>query len=73
MRWSRWGVSVADPVIPVSPQAARPDATATRRPRPLLQSLIAQVELGHKPATQALVTSAARALRVDLGRLTGQQ
>jgi transcriptional regulator with XRE-family HTH domain len=39
---------------------------------PCSKSLIAQVESGHKPATQALVAGAARALRVPLGRLTGQ-
>lgn len=39
---------------------------------PCSKSLIAQVERGHKPATQALVTAAARALRVPLGQLTGQ-
>lgn len=39
---------------------------------PCSKSLIAQVERGHKPATQALVTAVARVLRVELGRLTGQ-
>ncbi|GAA3925154.1 helix-turn-helix transcriptional regulator [Actinomadura viridis] len=39
---------------------------------PCSKSLIAQVERGHKPASQALVAGAARALRVDVGTLTGQ-
>jgi transcriptional regulator with XRE-family HTH domain len=39
---------------------------------PCSKSLIAQVESGHKPATQALVAGVARALRVDVGELTGQ-
>jgi len=39
---------------------------------PCSKSLIAQVESGHKPATQALIAGVARALRVDAGELTGQ-
>lgn len=39
---------------------------------PCSKSLIAQVEAGHKPASQALVAGAARALRVGIGELTGQ-
>jgi transcriptional regulator with XRE-family HTH domain len=39
---------------------------------PCSKSLIAQVERGHKPASQALVAGAARALRVGVGELTGQ-
>ncbi|MBO2448498.1 helix-turn-helix transcriptional regulator [Actinomadura barringtoniae] len=39
---------------------------------PCSKSLIAQVERGHKPATQALVAGVARALRVGVGELTGQ-
>ncbi|WP_440069138.1 helix-turn-helix domain-containing protein [Streptosporangium sp. OZ121] len=39
---------------------------------PCSKSLIAQVERGHKPATQALVTAVARTLRIGLGELTGQ-
>ncbi|WP_344972810.1 helix-turn-helix transcriptional regulator [Streptosporangium fragile] len=39
---------------------------------PCSKSLIAQVERGHKPATQALVTAVARTLRINLGELTGQ-
>ncbi|SDG28369.1 Helix-turn-helix [Sinosporangium album] len=39
---------------------------------PCSKSLIAQVERGHKPATQALVAAVARTLGVGLGRLTGQ-
>ncbi|GHH70519.1 hypothetical protein GCM10017673_22530 [Streptosporangium violaceochromogenes] len=39
---------------------------------PCSKSLIAQVERGHKPATQALVTAVARTLRLGLGELTGQ-
>ncbi len=39
---------------------------------PCSKSLIAQVESGHKPASQALIAGAARALRVGLDELTGQ-
>ncbi|GAA0830878.1 hypothetical protein GCM10009525_31330 [Streptosporangium amethystogenes subsp. fukuiense] len=39
---------------------------------PCSKSLIAQVERGHKPATQALITAVARTLRIELGELTGQ-
>lgn len=39
---------------------------------PCSKSLIAQVEAGHKPATQALVAGVARTLAVDLNKLTGQ-
>ncbi|GAA2640807.1 helix-turn-helix transcriptional regulator [Actinomadura fulvescens] len=39
---------------------------------PCSKSLIAQVEAGHKPASQALVAGVARALRVGIGKLTGQ-
>jgi transcriptional regulator with XRE-family HTH domain len=39
---------------------------------PCSKSLIAQVESGHKPASQALVAGTARALRVSIGDLTGQ-
>ncbi|WP_030906901.1 helix-turn-helix domain-containing protein [Streptosporangium amethystogenes] len=39
---------------------------------PCSKSLIAQVEQGHKPATQALITAVARTLRIELGELTGQ-
>jgi transcriptional regulator with XRE-family HTH domain len=39
---------------------------------PCSKSLIAQVESGHKPATQALVAGVARALGVEIGVLTGQ-
>ncbi|MFC4052113.1 helix-turn-helix domain-containing protein [Actinomadura syzygii] len=39
---------------------------------PCSKSLIAQVERGHKPASQALIAGAARALRVEVGELTGQ-
>ncbi|TYB58348.1 helix-turn-helix transcriptional regulator [Nonomuraea sp. PA05] len=39
---------------------------------PCSKSLVSQVEAGHKPATQALITAAARALRVEVGHLTGQ-
>ncbi|MFC4912808.1 helix-turn-helix domain-containing protein [Actinomadura gamaensis] len=39
---------------------------------PCSKSLIAQVERGHKPASQALVSGVARALRVGVGDLTGQ-
>jgi transcriptional regulator with XRE-family HTH domain len=39
---------------------------------PCSKSLIAQVEAGHKPASQALVTGVARTLRVGVGELTGQ-
>lgn len=39
---------------------------------PCSKSLIAQVESGHKPASQALVTGVARSLRVGIGELTGQ-
>lgn len=39
---------------------------------PCSKSLIAQVERGHKPATQAFVTAVARTLRIELGKLTGQ-
>ncbi|MFC6881946.1 helix-turn-helix domain-containing protein [Actinomadura yumaensis] len=36
------------------------------------KSLIAQVERGHKPASQALIAAAGRALRVETAELTGQ-
>jgi transcriptional regulator with XRE-family HTH domain len=36
------------------------------------KSLVAQVERGHKPATQAFITAAANALNVDITELTGQ-
>jgi transcriptional regulator with XRE-family HTH domain len=36
------------------------------------KSLVAQVERGHKPATQAFITAAANALNVDVTELTGQ-
>jgi hypothetical protein len=39
---------------------------------PCSKSLIAQVEAGHKSASQALVAGMARALRVSVGDLTGQ-
>ncbi|MEV8630145.1 helix-turn-helix transcriptional regulator [Streptosporangium sp. NPDC051023] len=39
---------------------------------PCSKSLIAQVERGHKPATQALVAAVARTLRIEPGELTGQ-
>jgi transcriptional regulator with XRE-family HTH domain len=39
---------------------------------PCSKSLIAQVERGHKPATPALITAAAKALNVDVTELTGQ-
>ena len=39
---------------------------------PCSKSLIAQVEAGHKPASQALVAGVARTLRVSVGELTGQ-
>jgi transcriptional regulator with XRE-family HTH domain len=39
---------------------------------PCSKSLIAQVESGHKPASQALVAGVARVLRVSVGKLTGQ-
>ncbi|MGW2198562.1 helix-turn-helix domain-containing protein, partial [Streptosporangium sp. NPDC001682] len=37
---------------------------------PCSKSLITQVERGHKPATQALITAVARTLRIELGELT---
>jgi transcriptional regulator with XRE-family HTH domain len=39
---------------------------------PCSKSLIAKVESGHKPASQSLVSGVARALRVEIGDLTGQ-
>ncbi|MEU9843168.1 helix-turn-helix domain-containing protein [Actinomadura sp. NPDC048032] len=39
---------------------------------PCSKSLIAQVERGHKPASQALIAGVARTLRVEPGELTGQ-
>lgn len=39
---------------------------------PCSKSLIAQVESGHKPATQALIAGAARALHVGITEITGQ-
>src|SRR4051794_13657953 len=35
-------------------------------------SLLTKVEAGHKPATPALISAAARALNVDVSQLTGQ-
>jgi transcriptional regulator with XRE-family HTH domain len=39
---------------------------------PCSKSLVAQVERGHKPATQSFITAAANALNVDITDLTGQ-